>query len=77
MDDDFASRYRALLYDYPWIMYPYVFGMIFLVFSIVDWGSHLLFGWELHSFLERMAFSAVLAFVAQYKDRRREHRRRA
>jgi len=72
----FAKRFQVLVYDHPWQMYPFIIGMMFFVLSTVDWATHILFGWNSNPFLERVAFSAILAGIMQYKSRRREARDR-
>ena len=74
--DDFLKRFRALAYDHPWHSFPYTFGMLFLAFSIAFWGGHMLFGWESHSFLYRMAFSGTIALFVHFLDRSCEARSR-
>ncbi len=74
--DDFLKRFRALAYDHPWHVYPYVFGLFFLSVSIGDWILNMSFGRELHSFLWRMTFSATIALFVHLLDRRREGRSR-
>lgn len=73
---DFLKRFRALGYDHPWQMYPYVFGVFFFGVSIADWSFQMLFDREPTSFLWRMAFSATVALFVQYRDRIRERRSR-
>lgn len=74
--NDFMKRFRALLYDHPWQMFPYYFGYFFLILATVQWISHKLFDWELWSFLELLAFSGALALMLFIKDRIREARSR-
>ena len=74
--NDFLKRFQVLVYDHPWQMYPFIIGMMFFVLSTVDWATHILFGWNSNPFLERVAFSAILAGIMQYKSRRQEARDR-
>lgn len=72
----FTKRFQMLAYDHPWHTYPYIIGMMFTVISILDRSAYMLLGWDVDSFLERMAFSAMLAGIVQYKFRSREARDR-
>ncbi len=74
--NDFFKRFRALAYDHPWHSFSYIFGMLFLAVSIVDWSFQMLLGWKSHSFLYLMAFSAAVALFVHFLDRSREARSR-
>ncbi len=74
--NDFLKRFRALGYDHPWHMFPYYLGLFFLVISILDWSFHMLFDWELKSFLGQLAYSGTITLFVFILDRIREARSR-